>query len=81
SKEYTGFITQKPISLLERVIDCASEPGDLVADFFCGSGTTAVAAQHLGRNWVVSDLSDVALGVTRERLMAINGARWQEMGK
>jgi DNA modification methylase len=79
SKEYTGFITQKPTALLERVIECASDPEDLVADFFCGSGTTAVAAQNLGRSWVIADLSDVALGVSRERLRAIDGAHWQEL--
>ncbi|MHA1925928.1 MAG: site-specific DNA-methyltransferase [Candidatus Thorarchaeota archaeon] len=80
SREYTGFITQKPTALLERVIECASDPGDSVADFFCGSGTTAVAAQNLGRTWVVCDQSEVALGVTRERLKAIDGAQWQEKG-
>ncbi|MFW9966182.1 MAG: site-specific DNA-methyltransferase [Candidatus Thorarchaeota archaeon] len=80
SKEYTGFITQKPVALLERVIECATDPCDMVADFFCGSGTTAVAAQNLGRNWVLCDLSEVALGVTRERLTAIN-AQWEEFGE
>lgn len=79
SKEYTGFITQKPTALLERIIECASDPGDIVADFFCGSGTTAVAAQNLGRTWMVSDISDVALNVTRERLKAMEGTLWEEV--
>ncbi|MGY5877217.1 MAG: site-specific DNA-methyltransferase [Candidatus Thorarchaeota archaeon] len=68
SKEYTGFLTQKPVALLERIIESASEPGDIVADFFAGTGTTAVAAQKLSRRWILSDVSDVAIDLIESRL-------------
>jgi DNA modification methylase len=66
--ERTGFPTQKPIALLERIILASSHPGDLVADFFCGSGTTAyVAAQH-GRGFMACDETFRAIHTTRSRL-------------
>lgn len=66
--ERTGYPTQKPIALLERIILASSKPGDLVADFFCGSGTTPfVAAQH-GRRFVACDETFRALHTTRSRL-------------
>ncbi|MCX6984763.1 MAG: site-specific DNA-methyltransferase, partial [Lentisphaerae bacterium] len=54
--ESIGYSTQKPEALLERIINASSNEGDLVADFFCGSGTTAAVAEKLGRKWIVSDL-------------------------
>ncbi|HCF57346.1 MAG TPA: hypothetical protein DFS52_05055, partial [Myxococcales bacterium] len=54
SSEITGYPTQKPTRLLERLIEISTEPGDLVADFFCGSGTTAAVAEKLGRKWIVA---------------------------
>ncbi len=68
SKEYTGFLTQKPEALVKRVIESASNQGDIIADFFAGSGTTAVAAALTSRRWIVSDASEVAVKITRERL-------------
>jgi len=68
SPEYTGFVTQKPESLLQRIIECATETGDLVADFFAGTGTTAVAAEKSGRRWLISDSSEAAIEVARDRL-------------
>ncbi|MHA1771773.1 MAG: site-specific DNA-methyltransferase [Candidatus Thorarchaeota archaeon] len=68
SEEFTGFLTQKPLALLKRVIECSSEGGDLVADFFAGSGTTAVAAQRLNRRWIACDKSPVALNLLLKRL-------------
>ncbi|TFF84570.1 site-specific DNA-methyltransferase, partial [Candidatus Thorarchaeota archaeon] len=68
STEYTGFLTQKPISLLKRILEAGSEPGDLVADFFAGSGTSGVAAQSCGRRWILCEVSDTAIDVIRERL-------------
>jgi DNA modification methylase len=66
--ERTGYPTQKPERLLERLVLGCTEPGDLVADFFCGSGTTcAVAARH-GRRWLGVDASAAAIAVARERL-------------
>jgi len=69
--EYVGFPTQKPEALLERIIKASSNEGDLVADFFCGSGTTQAVAEKLGRRWIGGDLSRFAIQVTRKRLLDI----------
>jgi hypothetical protein len=69
--ERTDYPTQKPEALLQRVIECASQPGDLVADFFCGSGTTLALAEKLGRKWIGSDLGRFAIHTTRKRLISI----------
>ncbi len=68
SLERTGYPSQKPESLLERVISAASNEGDLVADFFCGSGTTAAVAARLGRRWLCCDDSADAVRIARQRL-------------
>jgi len=68
SLERTGWPSQKPLALLERIIKASSDEGDCVADFFCGSGTTAVAAQRLGRRWIACDSSPEAAKIARERL-------------
>jgi adenine-specific DNA-methyltransferase len=68
SNEYTGFITQKPTALLERIIEAGSDHGDIIADFFGGSGTSAVAAGRLGRRWILADESDVAVNLIKQRL-------------
>lgn len=68
SKENTGFVTQKPESLLKRVIEAASEQGDLIADFFAGSGTTAIASMALDRRWILCDSSETAISIARERI-------------
>lgn len=73
--EKTGYETQKPERLLKRIILASSDPGDVVADFFCGSGTTAAAAEKLGRKWIVSDRSHSAVRVTRKRLLNIHRSR------
>ena len=65
----TGYDTQKPQALLNRIIRCSTRPGDLVADLFAGSGTTAVAAAQAGRRYLSSDLCPLALTVTRKRLL------------
>lgn len=67
--ERTGYPTQKPEALLERIILASSNPGDLVADFFCGSGTTACAASKTGRNFIASDATWRAVHTTRSRLV------------
>jgi len=69
--ERTGYPTQKPEALLTRIILASSNPGDLVADFFCGSGTTAVTAERLGRHYIVSDINWLAVHTTRRRLISI----------
>ena len=66
--ERTAFPTQKPEALLRRIIHASTEPGDLVADFFCGSGTTLAVAEKLGRRWVGCDESDLAIHSTIRRL-------------
>ncbi|NIM92306.1 MAG: hypothetical protein GTO18_01140 [Anaerolineales bacterium] len=68
-KERTGYPTQKPEALLERIILASSNPGDLVGDFFCGSGTTLAVAQRLGRRWVGCDASHLALLTAYRRLL------------
>ncbi|NIS79162.1 MAG: hypothetical protein GTO14_02820 [Anaerolineales bacterium] len=67
--ERTGYPTQKPEALLERIIVASSDPGDLVADFFCGSGTTPVVASRLGRRWIACDLTPIAIQTTYRRLL------------
>ncbi len=69
--ERLGYPTQKPEALLERIIKASSNEGDLVADFFCGSGTTAVVAEKLGRKWIVSDLGKFAIHTTRKRMIGV----------
>ncbi|HIS95971.1 MAG TPA: site-specific DNA-methyltransferase [Candidatus Ventricola gallistercoris] len=64
----TGFETQKPLKLLQRIVSCASQPGDLVCDLFAGSGTTAVAAAQLDRRFVCVDRSPLAISVAGKRL-------------
>jgi site-specific DNA-methyltransferase (adenine-specific) len=67
-KEGTGYPTQKPEKLLERIVRAASRPGQVVADLMCGSGTTLVVAAQLGRTFVGGDTSDVAVATTKRRL-------------
>ncbi len=74
-EERMGFDTQKPEALLKRIILASSNPGDIVADFFCGSGTTLAVAEKLGRRWIGSDLSKFAIQVTRKRLLDIHNSK------
>lgn len=69
SYERVDYPTQKPEVLLERIIRVASRPGDWVGDFFCGSGTTLVVAQRLGRRWLGCDQSHWAIHHTKKRLL------------
>ena len=71
AKEATGYNTQKPETLLERIIKLSSDEGDLVADFFCGSGTTAAVAEKLRRKWIATDLGKFAIHTTRKRLIGV----------
>lgn len=70
--ERTGYPTQKPEALLERIILASSNPGDLVADFFCGSGTTPVVAAKHGRNFIACDESFRAIQAAHKRLAGTN---------
>jgi len=69
--ERENFPTQKPETLLERIIKASSNEGDLVADFFCGSGTTLAVAEKLGRRWIGVDLGRYAIHVSRKRLIQV----------
>ncbi len=69
--EGTGYATQKPEALLERIIKASSNEGYLVADFFCGSGTTAAVAEKLGRKWIATDLGKFAIHTTRKRMIGV----------
>jgi DNA modification methylase len=71
AKEDTGYDTQKPEALLERIVKASSNEGDLVADFFCGSGTTAAVAEKLGRKWIATDLGKFAIHTTRKRMIGV----------
>jgi adenine-specific DNA-methyltransferase len=71
SAERLGYDTQKPEALLDRIVRLSSNPGDLVADFFCGSGTTLAVAEKLGRRWIGCDLGRWGAHVTRKRLLGI----------
>ena len=70
--ELLGFPTQKPEKLLNRIIKASSNEGDIVADFFIGSGTTLAVAEKLGRRWIGSDLSKFAIHTSRKRLLDIH---------
>src|SRR3989344_338576 len=71
----TGYPTEKPLPLLERIIFAASNKGDLVADFFCVSGTTMAVAEKLGRKWIGSDLGKFAIHTSRKRMISVQGER------
>ena len=70
-KESLGYATQKPETLLERIIKISSNEGDLVADFFAGSGTTSAVAEKLGRRWIATDLGKFGIHTTRKRLIGV----------
>ena len=71
SDERLYYPTQKPEALIERIIKASSNEGDLVADFFCGSGTTAAVAEKLGRKWIACDLGRFAVHTTRKRMIGV----------
>lgn len=72
SVEYTGFLTQKPEALLRRVIQSASDPGDIVGDFFAGTGTTAIVAHQLGRRWLLCEEVASTVEIIRNRLQQLD---------
>jgi len=80
--ERLGYPTQKPLALMERIINASSDPNDIVLDAFCGCGTTLVAAQNLGRQWIGIDISPTACRVMAKRLRDVchlqeNEKLWQ----
>lgn len=73
SGESLGYPTQKPEALLERIIKASSNEGDIIADFFCGCGTTIAAAQRLNRQWLGADISHLAVRLIKKRLTETYG--------
>ncbi|RJQ43825.1 MAG: site-specific DNA-methyltransferase [Nitrospiraceae bacterium] len=76
--ERLDYSTQKPEALLERIIKASSNEGDLVADFFCGSGTTGSVAERLGRRWIMADLGRFAIHTTRKRMIELQRKLYEE---
>ena len=84
ANERLNYDTQKPESLLTRILTCSSKEGDLVLDCFCGSGTTAAVAEKLNRRWITCDLGRFAIHTARKRLLGIEGVKpfhVQNLGK
>jgi hypothetical protein len=71
SRERVDYPTQKPEALLERIIKASTNEGDLVADFFSGSGTTGAVAEKINRKWIMTDLGKFAIHTTRKRMIAV----------
>ena len=81
ARERLGYPTQKPVALLERILNASSNPGDTVLDPFCGCGTTVHAAQKLGRNWIGIDVTHLAVGLIEKRLRdAFEGVQFTTHG-
>lgn len=73
ARERIGYPTQKPLALLERIVNATTNPGDTVLDPFCGCGTTVAAAQKLARHWVGIDVTHLAIGLIKHRLLDTYG--------
>jgi len=76
--ERNGYATQKPEALLERIVSATSNEGDLVADLFCGSGTTGAVAEKLGRRWIMADIGSLAVHATRKRMIEVRRGLHEE---
>ena len=74
--ERTGYPTQKPLGILRRIVAASSKPGDLVMDFFAGSGTTGAACLELGRRFVLVDANPAAMRVMKRRFVGVGGISW-----
>ena len=72
--EYQAFSTQKPERLLKRIILASSNKGDIVADFFCGTGTTLTVAEKLGRRWIGSDVAKQSIDISRKRILNVRNS-------
>lgn len=76
SKEKTGYPTQKPVGVLRRIVAASSQPGDLVLDFFAGSGTIGEVCLELGRRFILVDNNPQAMAVMQERFSDVNSIEW-----
>jgi len=72
--EYQAFSTQKPERLLKRIILASSNKNDIVADFFCGTGTSLAVAEKLGRRWIGSDIAKQAINISRKRILDVRNS-------
>ena len=82
ARERLGFATQKPIKLLQRIIECASNEGDVVLDPFCGCGTAVHAAENLRRQWIGIDITHVAIQIIEGRFQAeLSGCDYRVVGR
>jgi len=79
ARERTGYPTQKPLTLLDRIIRASSKEGDLVLDPFCGCATALVAADRLGRRWAGIDLSELAIRLVKDRIVQDRGPLWGDV--
>jgi len=80
--ERLGYPTQKPLALLERIIEASSNPGDTVLDSFCGCGTAIAAAQKLGRKWIGIDITHLSIALMKYRLEAMfPGIKYKVVGE
>ncbi|MGI9249613.1 MAG: DNA methyltransferase [Pseudohongiellaceae bacterium] len=80
SKERTGYPTQKPLPLLERIINASSNKGDMILDPFCGCATSLVAAYRMERQWVGIDISPMAIKLVNDRIMHGDRSEWDKQG-
>lgn len=79
SREKTGYPTQKPIGILERIVRASSDPGDLVLDFFAGSGTTGQVCLNLGRRFILCDNNSQAIEVMKARFAEYTDIEWKQL--
>lgn len=77
SREKTGYPTQKPLGVLRRIVQASSNKGDVVLDFFAGSGTTGAACLELGRRFILVDSNPQAVKAMRKRFAGAKGIRWE----
>jgi DNA modification methylase len=73
--EWVHYDTQKPVDLIERILTLSSNPGSLMLDCFCGSGSSLVAAENMGRRWIGCDLGRFAIHTSRKRLLGVEGCK------
>jgi len=79
SREKTGYPTQKPLGILERIVRASSDPGDLVMDFFAGSGTTGQACLNLGRKFILCDSNPQSIEVMKNRFAEHTDIEWRDL--
>jgi DNA modification methylase len=79
--EALGYPTQKPVAILERIIEASTEPGDVVLDPFCGCGTAVAASEKLGRRWIGIDIAYLAVSLIKSRLTAMGSSAYKVLGE